>query len=32
MAVLLLRLLGSSSVTIDGVVTAEAAREFQSDN
>ena len=32
MAEQLLRLAGRSRVTIDGVVTAEAAREFQSYN
>ena len=32
MAVQLLRLAGSSRVTIDNGVTAEAGREFQSDN
>ena len=32
MALELLRLAGSSRVTIDGGVTIEAGREFQSDN
>ena len=32
MALELLRLAGSSRVTIDGGVTAEAARDFQSDS